>query len=83
MDGGPETDPAKGRWSLAELLLAGVTDELKWLRYDYRQAKTNNNAGSPPNPVARPGVKSKQRTGQLTRAQQFNLDPRQRGEWHE
>lgn len=83
---GPETDPASGRWSLNELLTASMIDELRWFRFEYRNFKTEGKAGAPPDQVERPGVTVNRRrkyAGKLTRAQQFSLDPRQRGEWHE
>lgn len=85
-DDGPETEPANGRWSLNELLTASVIDELRWFRHEYRNFKTEGKAGSPPDQVERPGVTvnaKHRKTGKLTKAEQFKLDPRQRGEWHE
>lgn len=84
-DDGPETEPANGRWSLNELLTASMIDELRWLRHTYINFKTEGKAGPPPDQVERPGVKvgKKRRVGKLTRTQQYQLDPRMRGEWHE
>lgn len=76
---GSDHDPADAPWSLVELLLASVIDELRWSRYEFRQANTKD-AGSPPEQVPRPGVKGKKR-GPLTADQRMMLDPRMRGEW--
>jgi hypothetical protein len=74
-------DPGKGQWALNDMLLAAVIDELRWSRYEFRKANSDQ-PGQEPSQVERPGVKVKRRT-RLNREQQMMLDPRMRGEWHE
>lgn len=79
---GEGADPAKGRWSSLEMLMASVIDELRALQYLYVSAHVaQGQAGKPPEPVARPGVvkrKRKTRQSRLTDEQRRILDPRLR-----
>lgn len=53
-------DPSKGRWSQAEVLLAGLLDEFRYLRHDYTSTHLAKGAKKPtaPEPIPRPGVTS-------------------------
>ena len=79
---GEGSDPAKGRWSSADMLLAGITDELRTLQHLYVSAHVKaGQAGPAPQPVPRPGVAKrdrKQRRSRLTDEQRRILDPRLR-----
>ena len=60
----PETvdtggDPAEGRWSQPEMLLASVVDELRFLRWTYTTAHTDKKPPPAPDPIQRPGVRRK------------------------
>lgn len=80
-----DADPADGQWSLQEMLLASVVDELRFSRFEFRQVNTKN-PGPAPSQVGRPGVKTKKkrrRNTAITMEQRRRLDPRMRGEWHE
>lgn len=52
-------DPAEGQWSQAEMLLAAIADELRFLRHDYITAHTEKKSrrNKAPQPISRPGVK--------------------------
>lgn len=64
-------DPAEGRWSQLEMLVATCADELRNLRYVY----TSANAGkgkkpTPPDPIPRPGVdRNKRRKPKMSDAE--------------
>lgn len=77
------SDPAKGRWSSSEMLLAGIIDELRSFHYGYVSAHVKKGqAGKPPEPLPRPGVARsggrKPRRSRLTDEQRRILDPRLR-----
>lgn len=81
--GGDDVDPSEGRWSLTNILLAGLTDEIRWQRFEFRQVNSSQ-PGQAPSQVPRPGIKAKkQRRAKITMEQRVMLDPRLRGEWHE
>jgi hypothetical protein len=61
-------DPAEGRWSQLEMLLASVVDELRYLRYEYRTANGDKKSKTP-NPIARPGVAKPKSENKLTNDQ--------------
>lgn len=62
-------DPAEGRWSQVEMLVATCADELRNLRYVYTTANTDgSNKPTPPEPIRRPGVEKK-RKPRLSEAQ--------------
>jgi hypothetical protein len=67
-DEGP--DPAEGRWSQPEMLLATAVDELRNLRYVYTAANAGKGKKpSPPEPIRRPGVERKRPKPKLSDAQ--------------
>lgn len=51
-------EPEKGRWSMAEQLLAGITDSLHQLEYILVVANSDGKGRKPkrPEPMRRPGV---------------------------
>lgn len=54
-DDGP--DPAEGRWSQAEMLLAAAVDTLRCLQWDYLCAHLpEGKRPARPDPIRRPGV---------------------------
>lgn len=74
---GPPPDPAQGRWSLIEMLLAQVVDELRVNRWIFVQANSKpGTGGRPPEPLKRPGAKPRKR--RLTLKERMRLDPRLR-----
>jgi hypothetical protein len=79
---GRDADPAKGRWSSSEMLLASVVDEVRVLQHLYVSAHVKQGqAGQPPAPVPRPGVGQgapRRRRPRLTDEQRRMLDPRLR-----
>ncbi|MEU3355277.1 hypothetical protein [Streptomyces sp. NPDC037389] len=53
------SDPATGRWSQADMLLAQLIDAVRQLSHCYVMANTDSKARkkiTPPEPVARPGI---------------------------
>lgn len=54
-------DPAKGRWSQAEMLLASAVDELRYFRHAYATSHTEKGKKGPPSPdpIPRPGTEKK------------------------
>jgi hypothetical protein len=56
-------DPAQGQWSHEEMLLALIVDVLREVRYVLLKANGSKNAKQP-EPLPRPGVKSKKRKRQ-------------------
>jgi hypothetical protein len=80
MDSAPESEPEKGQWSQAEMLLASLVDEFRWLHHDYIAANSQNGSNlKAPSPTPRPGVKSPARRKKMT-AEQRNRLQRQREE---
>ena len=74
-------DPAKGRWSSTEMLLAGLIDEVRRFEHIYVSAHVKQGqAGKPPEPLPRPGVSRgpRRRRSRLTDEQRRKLDPRLR-----
>lgn len=53
-----DADPAEGTWSQPEMLLAGIYDELRFLRYAYATSRMQKGTKPPPvpQPTPRPGV---------------------------
>ena len=76
---GPKPDATKGQWDLTQLLLGGVIDELRWLRYDYRSANSKQ-PGQPPEQVERPGVKVVRRRGMSVEGRNFLEEQRRKHE---
>jgi len=68
-------DPADGQWSATEMLLAGIIDELRWSRYEFRQVNSTQ-PGDPPPQVPRPGIRAQRR--RLSLEERKRLDPRMR-----
>ncbi|MET9728682.1 hypothetical protein [Streptomyces zaomyceticus] len=60
--------PEEGRWSMAEQLLAGVTDALREIQYILVVANSDGKGRKPrrPEPIRRPGVAPKQQREQMT-----------------
>lgn len=77
-----ETDPAQGRWSSSEMLLASLLDEVRRLEYLYVSTHVKKGqAGRPPEALPRPGISRgsrKARRSRLTDEQRRILDPRLR-----
>ena len=64
-DDGP--DPAEGRWSQLEMLLAAVVDELRFFRWAYSVANAGKGSKpKQPEPIRRPGVEKKRKRTELT-----------------
>lgn len=76
------SDPEAGRWSVAEMLLASVVDELRRFEHIYVSAHVKQGqAGLMPEPIPRPGMTraaKKVRRSRLTDEQRAILDPRLR-----
>lgn len=62
-DDGP--DPATGRWSQSEVLLASAVDELRYLRHENRRMNGDKKS-KPPEPIRRPGVVDKSKKNKLS-----------------
>jgi hypothetical protein len=76
----PKGDPGGGSWSMAEMLIAQVVDELRYLQYTTVQVNSEKKTGQPPEPIPRPGtVKKRKRTQRMSREDAMKLDPRLRG----
>ena len=70
-------DPAKGKWSSAETLLATLIDEVRAYRADFAQVNSKNTVRRP-KPIARPGLGRK--PGKVLDVEKLKeLDPRLRG----
>lgn len=55
-------DPAEGRWSQAEMLLAAAVDELRMLLWAYLSAHSDKSKRlDRPEPIPRPGVGRKEK----------------------
>jgi hypothetical protein len=61
-------DPAKGRWSQVEVLLASAVDELRYLRHEYRKMNGDKRSKAP-DPIRRPGVVDKSKKNELSEDQ--------------
>jgi hypothetical protein len=63
-------DPAEGRWSQTEMLLAAAVDDLRFFRWAYLCAKSGKGSKpKQPEPIRRPGVEKKRKKADLTPAQ--------------
>lgn len=70
-------DPSSGRWSSPEMLLALLVDEVRLLRWTMIASNAGSTAaGSPPDPVGRPGAKPRKK--RLSVKDRLRLDPRLR-----
>lgn len=60
--------PEEGRWSMAEQLLAGITDSLHQLEYILVSVNSDGRGRKPkrPEPMRRPGVAPKKTESRLT-----------------
>jgi hypothetical protein len=75
--GSAKFDPAKGRWSTVEVLLAVLIDEMRNNTWAYVQAHSKDQVPRP-DPVPRPGLPA--RHGKLIRLEDARkIDPRLRG----
>jgi hypothetical protein len=68
-------EPDKARWSQSELLLASAIDALRRVEYVLICANTDSKSKrpTPPEPIARPGVRSKPTRPVLTDASASRL----------
>lgn len=69
-------DPAKGRWSAVESMLAALIDEVKYNTWVYVQAHSEQSVAKP-EPIRRPGVTGR-RGKVMPLADAMKLDPRLR-----
>lgn len=73
---GASNDPAQGKWSTVETLLAALIDEVRFGNWAFVQAHSDNSVARP-TPIRRPGLA---RTGKvMTLAEAQRIDPRLRG----
>jgi hypothetical protein len=72
-----DRDPATGKWSTVEMLLAVLIDEIRNWQWTYIQAHTDKRVPRP-TPIRRPGAGARTRRG-LTLVAAQALDPRLRG----
>lgn len=69
-----DADPAQGRWSQDQMLLAQLVDEIRWLRWI--TVATNSSAGNTPpqpEPMPRPGVVSARPAARRLGDQQYDF----------
>jgi hypothetical protein len=73
---GASSDPAQGKWSTVETLLAALIDEVRFGNWAFIQAHSEQSVARP-TPIRRPGLT---RTGKImTLAEAQKIDPRLRG----
>jgi len=72
-----ERDPAKGRWSGIETLLAALIDEVRTNTWIYAQAHSDRRVDRP-TPIRRPGMPAR-REKRMSLSDAQKLDPRLRG----
>lgn len=73
---GAEVDPARGRWSAVESMLASILDEIRMGNWAFVQANSETSVPRP-EPIPRPGV---HRRGKVMRIEDaMKIDPRLRG----
>lgn len=65
---GGDADPAEGRWSQAEMLLAAAVDEMRILRWLYVTAHSDKAKPEQPKPIRRPGIDGGKRKRRLNPA---------------
>ncbi len=75
-DGRPAADPAKGRWSAQEMLLAAMVDEQRLSRWLFVQANSRGGKTAPPAPIKRPGAAPARK--RMSLKDRLRLDPRMR-----
>lgn len=74
---GAKSDPAKGRWSALESMMASLIDELRLNTWAYVQAHSEQTVAKP-DPIRRPGVTG--RRGKIINLEAaMKIDPRLRG----
>lgn len=54
-------DPAAGRWSADQMLLAALTDSVRQLVWMFATVNFKSAPKSPPEPIPRPGITPKRR----------------------
>ena len=60
-------DPAEGRWSQLEMLLAAAVDELRFFRWAYLSSHAGKSSKpKEPEPIRRPGVEKNRKKSELT-----------------
>lgn len=75
--GGVKYDPAHGRWSVMESMLASLIDEVRYNTWAFIQVHSEQ-AVTKPEPIRRPGVTG--RRGKLMPlSDAMKIDPRMRG----
>lgn len=72
-----QSDPARGRWSATESMLASILDEIRMGNWAYVQVHSERSVPKP-EPVRRPGV-SARRGKIMTLENAMKIDPRLRG----
>lgn len=72
-----QADPARGRWSATDSMLASILDEIRMGNWAYVQVHSDQSV-SRPEPIRRPGV-SGRRGKMITLEDAMRLDPRMRG----
>jgi hypothetical protein len=70
-------DPAEGKWSSLEILLASLIDEMRQNSWLYVQAHSDKSVPRP-SPVPRPGL-AKRAERRMSLADAQRIDPRLRG----
>jgi hypothetical protein len=72
-------DPADGRWSSSEMLLAAVIDELRISRWLFVQANSaKGGSAKPPPPIRRPGSEKAAGRRRMSLKDAMRIDPRLR-----
>ena len=71
------TDPARGKWSSSEALLAGLIDEVRMGNWAFVQVHSEQKVQRP-EPIRRPGVTGR-RGKIMTLEEAMKIDPRIRG----
>ncbi|MFE9855609.1 hypothetical protein [Streptomyces sp. NPDC005780] len=68
-------EPEKGRWSMDQQLLAGITDSLHQIEYILVRANSDGKGPKPkrPEPMRRPGVGGPKKPDKLTTGQAERL----------
>lgn len=72
-----QADPAQGRWSATDSMLASILDELRMGNWAYVQVHSEQSVPRP-DPIRRPGV-SGRRGKLMTLEDAMRIDPRLRG----
>jgi hypothetical protein len=75
--GSAQSDPARGKWSATDSMLASILDEMRMGNWAYVQVHSEQRVPRP-EPVRRPGV-SARRGRLMTLEDAMKIDPRIRG----